>query len=126
LVPQQLLLAPVTDITVASCAPCTTLLAIGIELAALESKLANSNIADFESPRLSATGLVLGLLKLGLGDYQAILDGPLFRGYTGSLPGFAALESYLRLNLPGVNLPSIPSPVTPSLPVRSLPIPRFF
>ena len=97
-----------------------------VQVEPTEGKATPVTVQAGQRLRLSATGLVLGLLKLGLGDYQAILDGPLFRGYTGSLPGFAALESYLRLNLPGVNLPSIPSPVTPSLPVRSLPIPRFF
>lgn len=97
-----------------------------VQVEPTDGKAAPVTVQAGQRLRLSAAGLVLGLLKLGLGDYQSILDGPLFSGYTGSLPSFAALESYLRLNVPGVNLPSIPTPITPSLPVRSLPIPRFF
>ena len=77
--------------------------------------------------KLSPTGVVLTVLKLVAGDYQSILGGPLFSGYTQPVPGFAALESYLKLNLPGVNLPispSVPLPSTPSIPPVS--IPSFF
>ena len=77
--------------------------------------------------KLSPTGVVLTVLKLVAGDYQSILGGPLFSGYTQPVPGFAALESYLKLNLPGVNLPispSVPIPSTPSIPPVS--IPSFF
>ncbi|MEN9878514.1 MAG: hypothetical protein RLZZ158_1553 [Cyanobacteriota bacterium] len=102
-----------------------------VQVEPTEGKAAPVTVQAGQRLRLSATGLMLSLLKLSLADYQSILDGPLFRGYSGRLPGFADLESYLHLNVPGVNLPganlpSIPSPVTPSLPVRSLPIPRFF
>ena len=77
---------------------------------------------------ISPVGVILGLLKLSAGDYSSILNGPLFSGYTSQLPGFGALESYLRTALPGVSLPSIPGapalPVAPAVP--SIPsIPRF-
>ena len=77
--------------------------------------------------KLSPTGVVLSILKMVAGDYRSILTGPLFSGYTQSAPGLAQLESYLKLNLPGVNLPINPSvsiPSTPSVPPVS--IPGFF
>lgn len=69
--------------------------------------------------RLSPAGVVIGLLQLASGDYQKILDGPLFIGYTAPLPGLADLRRYLNLNVPGLRIPSVPgSPIriTPSLP----------
>ena len=76
---------------------------------------------------ISPVGVILGLLKLSAGDYSSILNGPLFSGYTSQLPGFGALESYLRRALPGVSLPSIPGAALPAAPaVPSIPsIPRF-
>ena len=72
--------------------------------------------------QLSAAGVVLALLELSAGDYRSILGGPLFSGYSTTLPGFADLESYLRSKVPGVSLPGIPSvPSAPSVPS----IPRF-
>jgi hypothetical protein len=72
--------------------------------------------------KLSAEGVILTLLRLNSGDYNAIFTGPLFSGFRSPLPGFAALESYIRSTVPGVSLPVVP-PV-PSLP--SLPsFPRF-
>ncbi|MBE9172369.1 hypothetical protein IQ216_04505, partial [Cyanobium sp. LEGE 06143] len=38
-------------------------------------------------------------------DYQAILEGPLFRGFEPRLPAQGALEDYLNANVPGVRLP---------------------
>lgn len=80
--------------------------------------------------RLSPLGLVLGLLKLESGDYQRILEGPLFQGYRMPLPGLEALRSHLESRFPGLNLP-IPAGVLPqpSLPLPSTPsfsLPRFF
>lgn len=69
--------------------------------------------------RLSAEGVILTLLQLSAGDYSSILGGPLFSGFNSSLPGFAALESYLRSSVPGVSLPGVPA--VPSIPS----IPRF-
>ena len=72
--------------------------------------------------KLSAEGVILSLLRLNSGDYNAIFSGPLFSGFRSPLPGFAALESYIRSSVPGVSLPVLPP--TPSLP--SLPsFPRF-
>lgn len=75
--------------------------------------------------RISPTGVILALLRLTAGDYTSILGGPLFSGFSSSLPGFGALESYIRTSLPQVTLPSLPvapaAPVTPVLPS----IPRF-
>ncbi len=72
--------------------------------------------------KLSAQGVILSLLRLSSGDYDAILSGPLFSGFRSALPGFAALESHIRTYVPGVSLPVPPPP--PSLP--SLPsFPRF-
>ena len=69
--------------------------------------------------QLSPAGVVIGLLQLGAGDYQRILDGPLFIGYTAPLPGLADLRRYLNLNVPGLRIPSVPGSqirITPSLP----------
>lgn len=63
--------------------------------------------------RLSPEGVVLTLLALSSGDYTAILTGPLFQGFNLPLPAQAALDSYLRSNLPAVPIPSLP--VGPSL-----------
>ena len=67
--------------------------------------------------KLSAEGVILTLLQLSAGDYTAILGGPLFSGFRSPLPGFAALESYIRSSVPGVALPRVPSvPSVPSIP----------
>jgi len=76
-----------------------------------------------ERLQLSATGVVLTLLKLSSGDYSSILEGPLFRGFTTPLPAFGSLESYIRSRLPGVAIPSLSGPV-PAVPFFNLP--RFF
>ena len=78
--------------------------------------------------RLSPAGVVIGLLQLASGDYQRILDGPLFIGYTAPLPGLADLRRYLNLNVPGLRIPSVPGSqirITPSLPSVPSPV-RFF
>ncbi len=68
---------------------------------------------------LSPAGVVLTLLRLSSGDYSSILGGPLFRGFSVSLPGMGSLESHLRRVMPGVRLPG--SSLTPSLPILGLP-----
>ncbi len=68
---------------------------------------------------LSPTGVVLTILRLSSGDYSSILGGPLFRGFSVSLPGMGSLESYLRRAMPDVRLPG--SSFTPSLPIFGLP-----
>ena len=78
--------------------------------------------------QLSPAGVVIGLLQLAAGDYQRILDGPLFSGYTAALPGLGDLRRYLNLNVPGLRIPNVPgSPIrtTPSLPSVPSPV-RFF
>ena len=78
--------------------------------------------------QLSPAGVVIGLLQLAAGDYQRILDGPLFTGYTAALPGLGDLRRYLNLNVPGLRIPNVPgSPIrtTPSLPSVPSPV-RFF
>ena len=65
--------------------------------------------------RISPTGVILALLRLTAGDYTTILSGPLFSGFSSSLPGFSSLESYLRSSLPEVALPSLPA--APAAPV---------
>jgi hypothetical protein len=64
--------------------------------------------------RISPQGVVLALLALSSGDYTQIITGPLFKGFKLPLPAQAALESYLRSNLPAVPIPALP--VAPSLP----------
>ncbi len=70
--------------------------------------------------RISPLGVILSLLQLSAGDYSTILGGPLFSGFEAQLPGFGALESYVRSHLPDVPLPSLPGvpslPVSPALP----------
>ena len=78
--------------------------------------------------RLSPAGVVIKLLQLASGDYQRILDGPLFIGYTAPLPGLANLRRYLNLNVPGLRIPSVPGSqirITPNLPSVPSPV-RFF
>ncbi len=72
--------------------------------------------------RLSPEGVVLTLLALSAGDYSSILNGPLFEGFRLPLPAAQALDSYLRVHVPGVTVPSLPVTV-PSLPLS---LPRFF
>jgi len=77
--------------------------------------------------RLSAQGVILALLGLSSGDYDAILRGPLFDGFRLPLPNYGSLESYLRRYQLSVSLPSVP--LAPSLPTPSLPsfgLPRLF
>ncbi|MCP9850044.1 FecR domain-containing protein [Cyanobium sp. Morenito 9A2] len=75
--------------------------------------------------RLSPLGVVLALLKLSPSDYTNVLNGPLFKGFSTTLPGFGSLESYIRSSVPGVSIPGVPGiPLVPSLPSFSLP--RFF
>jgi len=81
--------------------------------------------------RLSAQGVILALLSLSSGDYDAILRGPLFDGFRLPLPNAGSLESYLRRYQPSVSLPvNLPSaPLAPSLPTPSVPsigLPRLF
>ncbi len=71
--------------------------------------------------QLSAKGVVMAILGLSVGDYNAILGGPLFQGFRVPLPAYGSLEGYIRSRLPGVNLPVPVSP--PSLPFG---LPRFF
>ena len=85
-----------------------------------------TTVAAGEKVKLSAEGVILTLLKLSTGDYNSILRGPLFSGFSAALPGFSALESYIRSAVPGVTLPSLPGvpsgiPSAPSLPS----FPRF-
>lgn len=75
--------------------------------------------------KISSVGVILTLLQLSKGDYSSILGGPLFSGYSSELPGFGALESYIRTKVPGVALPSIPGvPAAPAIPSAPS-IPRF-
>lgn len=67
-----------------------------------------------QSLRITPEGVVLAIVALSSGDYTRILTGPLFEGFRLPLPAQAALESYLRSNLPSVPIPSLP--VGPSLP----------
>ncbi len=75
-----------------------------------------------ERLQLSPAGVILAVLKLSSGDYNTILGGPLFRGYSVPLPAFGSLESYIRSSVPGVTLPSLR--VAPSVP--SFGLPRLF
>ena len=77
--------------------------------------------------RLDPAGVVIGLLQLAAGDYQRILDGPLFSGYTSALPGLSSLRNHLNRALPGVRIPSVPDVPIRSTPVLpNLPSPRGF
>lgn len=74
--------------------------------------------------RISPVGVLLSLVRLSQGDYERILGGSLFSGFTTPLPGLGSLERYLRINVPGVRVPSgvrgelsLPSvPSVPSIP----------
>jgi FecR protein len=82
--------------------------------------------------RLSPRGLVLALLKLDAGDYERLLNGPLFRGYRLPIPGSGALEAHLKRRFPGLSLPFpsggsvLPLPQPPSPPAPPFGLPRFF
>ncbi|MCT0223685.1 FecR family protein [Synechococcus sp. CS-1328] len=72
--------------------------------------------------KLSPQGVILTLLRLSAGDYNAIFAGPLFKGFTLPLPAMGSLESYIRGSVPGVTLPSVPVvPSVPSLPRFGIP-----
>jgi hypothetical protein len=67
------------------------------------------------SPQLLSSGqrlrlmLAAGLttvINLTPGDYRALLEGLLFRGFDQRLPDQGALEDYLNANVPGVTLPA--------------------
>ncbi len=55
--------------------------------------------------RFSADGKVLSSVKLGPDDYKAILNGPLFVGFTTTMPEFEALYRYITETFQGVSLP---------------------
>ncbi|MEA5415430.1 hypothetical protein [Synechococcus sp. BA-132 BA5] len=92
----------------------------GSEVAVLEGSLELQGLADAaprdEAPllvaggsrvRLSSEGRVIWQRPLTAADYAAILQGPLFQGFTELLPGMPALEAFLRRRFPGV-LPATP------------------
>jgi hypothetical protein len=85
-------------------------------------------VAAGQKLRLSPQGVILTLLKLTSGDYNGILNGPLFEGFSIPLPAMGALDSYIRGNVPGVSIPAMPGiPAIPSAPsVPSFGLPRFF
>jgi hypothetical protein len=86
---------------------------------------ATTTVEAGQKVRLSPLGVVLALLKLTSSDYTSVLTGPLFQGFNSSLPGFGALESYIRSYVPGVSIPGVPGiPSVPSVP--GFPLPRFF
>ncbi|MFN5221956.1 MAG: iron dicitrate transport regulator FecR [Cyanobacteriota bacterium] len=80
--------------------------------------------------RLSAQGVVLALLSLTSGDYDAILRGPLFNGFRLPLPQYGSLESYLRRYQPSVTLPALPGVQgvqgVPGVSLPSIGLPRLF
>ncbi|MCT0212639.1 MULTISPECIES: hypothetical protein [Synechococcales] len=55
--------------------------------------------------RFSADGKILSSVKLGPDDYKAILNGPLFVGFTTTMPEFEALYRYITETFKGVSLP---------------------
>jgi hypothetical protein len=82
--------------------------------------------------RLSPRGVVLALLKLEAGDYERLLNGPLFQGYRLPIPGAGSLEAHLKSRFPGLNLPLpiggsvLPLPQPPPRPVPPFGLPRLF
>jgi hypothetical protein len=59
-------------------------------------------VAGGNRVRLSSQGKVVRQRPLTADDYVAILQGPLFRGFTEPLPGGDALETFLKRRFPGV------------------------
>ncbi|MFM7311568.1 MAG: hypothetical protein ACKO0M_00065 [Cyanobium sp.] len=51
--------------------------------------------------KISVEGALSRLLQLNPINYQQILGGPLFHGFTSSLPGLPALEKFLDTFVPG-------------------------
>jgi hypothetical protein len=99
------------------------------ELAVLEGALELQRLAEGqpldEAPilvaggnrvRLSSQGALLWQRPLTAADYVAILQGPLFQGFSAPLPGMAALEAFLRRRFPGV-IPTPPRPTVSSDPL---------
>ncbi|MFZ9621874.1 MAG: FecR domain-containing protein, partial [Prochlorococcaceae cyanobacterium] len=60
-----------------------------------------------QQARVAATGALSRLLQLSPVDYRDILGGPLFFGFTRSLPGLGALENYLGSFVPGALTSSV-------------------
>ncbi|MCP9859352.1 MULTISPECIES: hypothetical protein [unclassified Cyanobium] len=59
-------------------------------------------VAGGNRVRLSSQGALLWQRPLTAADYAAILQGPLFQGFTAPLPGLAALEAFVQRRFPGV------------------------
>ncbi len=68
-------------------------------------------VAGGNRVRLSSQGALLWQRPLTAADYAAILQGPLFKGFSAPLPGLAALEAFLQRRFPGV----IPPPTRTEL-----------
>ncbi len=60
--------------------------------------------------RLSAGGRVLTVERLAMAEAAALLEGPLFRGFTTPLPAGMALGRSIRRNWPGLALAAAASP----------------
>ena len=99
------------------------------EVAVLEGSLELQRLADGrplnEPPtlvaggnrvRLSSQGTLLWQRPLTAADYAAILQGPLFQGFSAPLPGMVVLESFLQRRFPGV-IPVEPRPMVSSDPL---------
>ena len=58
-----------------------------------------------ERVQLSPDGVMAALAQLKRSDYEAVLSGPLFRGYQRALPYLPALLEYVLRTYPGLRLP---------------------
>ncbi|KEF40880.1 MAG: hypothetical protein ER33_14565 [Cyanobium sp. CACIAM 14] len=63
-------------------------------------------VAGGTSVRLSSQGRVVGQRPLAADDYLAILQGPLFQGFSEPLPGRPALDAFLQRRFPGISTPT--------------------
>ena len=85
---------------------------------------APTRLPEASRARLSADGRVLAVQRLAAAEVAALLEGPLFRGFTTPLPDGEALQRSLRRNWPGLALAAAASPPTEALDASRDPLVR--
>jgi len=70
--------------------------------------------------RLSITpeGVVGKVIQLSRADFEQLLMGELFKGFSTEIPGMSKVKSAFQRLYPGAVFPNLPSIPTPSIPIR--------